>query len=248
MIISKIKFPSKDELQNIVDNSSSLAEILSFLGYRSRSGETMKNLKQRIIDDKIDTTIYKENKKNRKKRINIPLEEIFVENSSYSRSQLKKRMIKEGYLINECSICKLGDTWLDKPIVHILDHINGVNNDNRRHNLRLLCPNCNSQQETFAGKNVKIKTNEILHSDIKTKYCIECNSEISRYGKNLLCRKCTDKENRKAKRPKKKELIILLQTFNFVKVGIMFGVSDNAVRKWCKLYGLSTKSKDYSRK
>jgi 5-methylcytosine-specific restriction endonuclease McrA len=45
--------------------------------------------------------------------------------------------------------------WNGIPLVLVLDHINGKNNDNRQNNLRLLCPNCNSQQSTFAGKNKK---------------------------------------------------------------------------------------------
>jgi hypothetical protein len=47
----------------------------------------------------------------------------------------------------------LEPVWLGKPLVLILDHINGKHNDHRLVNLRLLCPNCNSQQPTFAGKN-----------------------------------------------------------------------------------------------
>ena len=43
--------------------------------------------------------------------------------------------------------------WLDEPITLQLDHINGINNDHRIENLRILCPNCHSQTSTYAGKN-----------------------------------------------------------------------------------------------
>ena len=43
--------------------------------------------------------------------------------------------------------------WNGKPVTLILDHTNGVNSDNRVHNLRLLCPNCNSQLRTHGGGN-----------------------------------------------------------------------------------------------
>jgi hypothetical protein len=35
----------------------------------------------------------------------------------------------------------------------ILDHINGVNNDNRIENIRIVCPNCNATLDTHCGKN-----------------------------------------------------------------------------------------------
>ena len=43
--------------------------------------------------------------------------------------------------------------WNGKELKPILDHINGVSGDNRPENLRLLCPNCNSQQQTHGGGN-----------------------------------------------------------------------------------------------
>jgi hypothetical protein len=83
-----------------------------------------------------------------------PLEEILVENSHYlSTGHLKKRLLKAGLLTNHCYECGSPPLWRRKPLVLILDHQNGNRSDNRVHNLRLLCPNCNSQQRTFAGRN-----------------------------------------------------------------------------------------------
>lgn len=82
-----------------------------------------------------------------------PLAEILVENSTYHRWHLKKRLIAEGILANVCSECACPPTWNGKELALQLDHINGVNTDNRLQNLRLLCPNCHSQTDTFAGRN-----------------------------------------------------------------------------------------------
>lgn len=73
--------------------------------------------------------------------------------SNYSRCHLKKRIITQKLIPYKCGVCPIKDIWNDKPLVLVLDHINGIPNDNRLENLRFLCPNCNSQTETFAGKN-----------------------------------------------------------------------------------------------
>jgi len=54
---------------------------------------------------------------------------------------------------NECAICHRPSTWEEKPLVLILDHIDGDSTNNSRSNLRLICPNCNSQTDTFSGRN-----------------------------------------------------------------------------------------------
>jgi len=64
---------------------------------------------------------------------------------------LKRHILKEQN--NCCEICKNQNEWNEKPIVFILDHIDGNASNNRRENLRLICPNCDSQLETFKSKN-----------------------------------------------------------------------------------------------
>lgn len=58
---------------------------------------------------------------------------------------------------NKCDICGLDNIWCDKKLVFVLDHIDGDSSNNNRNNLRMICPNCDSQTDTFKSKN-KIST------------------------------------------------------------------------------------------
>ena len=78
---------------------------------------------------------------------------ILVINSTYSRTNLKPRLISENILEYKCIECGNTGEWNGKPITLQLDHVNGVYNDNRVENLRFLCPNCHSQTDTFRSKN-----------------------------------------------------------------------------------------------
>ena len=68
-------------------------------------------------------------------------------------SATPKRVILRDKLLNyECVKCNNSGKWEGNVLALQLDHINGINNDNRLSNLRFLCPNCHSQTETFSGK------------------------------------------------------------------------------------------------
>ena len=83
----------------------------------------------------------------------FPDAQVFVENSTYERGHIKARIIKQNLIPYECGECGLIDKWNGKSIVLRLDHRNGTNNDHRIENLRFLCPNCDSQQLTYCGRN-----------------------------------------------------------------------------------------------
>lgn len=118
-----------------------------------------------------------------------------------------------------------------------LDHINGDHNDNRLENLRILCPNCHTQTETFANKRGK-----------KIKYCPDCGCEIS--SKSQYCKKCGPKHRNSnfkvslEEKPSKEELLEMIKTIPFIKIAEKYGITDSAVRKWCKKYEIPSTKKE----
>ncbi len=84
-------------------------------------------------------------------------DEVFVEHSTYARHNLKNRIRKRNMIEYVCAICGIGPEWQGKPMPLILDHINGVYNDNRLENLRFVCSNCDSQLDTYKSRNIKKK-------------------------------------------------------------------------------------------
>jgi Zn finger protein HypA/HybF involved in hydrogenase expression len=73
------------------------------------------------------------------------------------RGTLKRALIRERLKDYRCERCGISQ-WQGKPLSLALHHINGDGRDNRLENLQLLCPNCHSQTENFAGRNI-VRTN-----------------------------------------------------------------------------------------
>lgn len=86
------------------------------------------------------------------------LDELFCVESKAPRYYIKELIIKNNLLLYKCELCNIHSTWNNQPLSLHLDHINGINNDNRIENLRFLCPNCHSQTPSYCGKNNNGKT------------------------------------------------------------------------------------------
>lgn len=219
---------SIEEFTDIVKKSFSIMDIVRKLGYGA-SGGTHREISNYIKKNRISTIHFKR----LPRKIKYKDEELFCENSPYSRSTIKKRILKKELIKNCCSICFLKDFWQNKKIVLVLDHINGISNDNRLENLRFLCPNCNSQTITFAGKNVN-PANKIGHQvDLARNIMIE-----SIYKEQIP--KMKEKTGKLKTKSAKRFLIskvdlenLLLKNRSLLKTAKEVGCSDNAIKKKC---------------
>ena len=198
------------------------------------------------------------------------LKDLLVENSPHrTSSKLKNRLFKEGLKQERCECCGL----VDKTITLELHHINGNPTDNRLENLQILCPNCHSKTSNFRGKNTRIHKNasELILSDEEVEQrrqeklvkrrvpadqrkikplenikCLHCDKEFKPKEKKTkyCCVECYRAAN-SSNRPSILELInCFRQHKTFTKVAKVYGISDNGVRKWCRLYKIPDTSNE----
>ena len=149
-MVNKIDLISDGEFIKLINNSSCISDVLRYLGY-STNGNSWGNkiVKERM--QKLQLSFTKKQKSSKRNSEKLSLKDILTEDSGYSRSHLKERLLNEGVKEYKCEICGISE-WNGKPISLQLHHINGINNDNRLENLQFICPNCHSQTENFTTK------------------------------------------------------------------------------------------------
>lgn len=242
---SKIYDYSKEDLQDLLDTSNGYADVLRNMGLNPKGGNP-KTLKRVIVEYNLDTTKLDKNRhlfflKCSEKGNMVRHKDIFqylqkgVRISSYN---LLHKLYKEGLKEKRCERCKITE-WEGEPISFHLHHKDGDRLNNELENLQVLCPNCHSLTENFAGKATKK-----ADSEKKKYFCIDCGEEISSSGKR--CVKCAGKhkQNAEMKELTREKLKDLIRTTPFTIIGKQFGVSDNAIRKHCKKFNLPYKSKE----
>lgn len=273
-----MKEVTSSELQEIVKNAQSKADICRALGLLPKGGNyaTVNRLlvKHEIVWDK-DYTPWNKGKAYKTKQYRN-IQEILIENSPHKNThQLKLRLIKEGLKEAKCEICGHSESIE-------LHHINGNPTDNRLENLQILCPNCHAKTDNYRVKNANqgriiqdpktlyLTEEEIQQREIERK-AKKCGKTVEQYlidkekskkTKEKTCpvcgkvfkpsdstqKYCSQECYRMDNKGKRPTLIQLIQDFkelkSFVQVGVKYEVSDNSVRKWCRLYGIPDKSKE----
>lgn len=147
-------------LSPIVESSLSFAEVLRRLGLKQTGGSqtNIKRLVQKygISTDHFLGQVRNQGEFHRGGPKKATPEEILVLRDPLSHHEkaykLRRAMIEIGIPFR-CAMCGIEAVWNGKPLLLTIDHINGHRYDNRRENLRFLCPNCHSQTPTF-GKSL----------------------------------------------------------------------------------------------
>jgi hypothetical protein len=141
---------SEEELRLVVPGMTSMTEVLRYFGLRPAGGNH--RLLRHWLDEWGISTEHFTGTPPPARREPTSLEDVLVEHSTYSPHTLKQRLYDAGLKERVCELCGQNEHWNGAHMSLILDHINGVADDNRLENLRIVCPNCNATLETHCGK------------------------------------------------------------------------------------------------
>ena len=152
---------AKHEIENAVKISKSIASVLGLLGMR-KAGGNYRNIQLRILKLGIDTSHFTGKAHNTGKRSNrrLSAHDILIDRTRtgerHQEASILRRSLLEIGIQHKCTNCENTGMWQGKRLTLQIDHIDGNWLDDRKENLRFLCPNCHSQTSTFCVGNRKI--------------------------------------------------------------------------------------------
>jgi hypothetical protein len=228
---------TRDEAAAAVRRSKSLSQALRELGLRPAGGNH-RTFRRHLVEWGISTEHFDpaacQARAGRGRAVS--LESILVEHSTFARGHLKERLYAAGVKSPRCELCGQGPRWCGREMALVLDHINGIADDNRIENLRIVCPNCAATLDTHCGRNARPP---------ETQTCERCGERFhprrssQRYCSVPCARRAAAgvprPATRKVVRPPRQRLLEEVAQYGYRGTGRRYGVSDTAVRKWLGL-------------
>lgn len=223
---------TREDLERAVKGSRSLAEVLRKCGAPNLAGGTVNHIARRLRKYGISTSHFVgrgwrlgQPGLNRKSNAEVL---VYHSDGTRQRAVILVRALLERGRLYKCFVCGLRE-WRGKKLILEIEHKDGEFQNDCEENIEFICPNCHSQTPTFC----RIKGARLLKPK-KIKY----GRKVKHPSSDGYWRTRDKIGQRKVVRPTPVELQALLQTLPMTKIGDKFGVSDNAVRKWIKRYGM----------
>ncbi|WP_018542263.1 HNH endonuclease signature motif containing protein [Streptomyces sp. MspMP-M5] len=146
--------PAADELRQAVEGATSIAGALRLLGKNPYNSRLRALFHTWVTQDSLDISHFLGQAHLRGKPGPVPAkrpEDVLVQHDRRQRTPTRqlRRALREVGVPEKCARCGVGPEWLGKPMTLEIDHISGDWGDDRRENLRLLCPNCHAITSTW---------------------------------------------------------------------------------------------------
>jgi len=226
---------TKENLEPIIKKSKAFSEVLRLLSLK-QGGGSQTHIRKLVKKFEIDTSHFLGQRWN----LGVPSKfklnkEEFIEKilkcngAGWKSHEIKCKLYEFNLKEEKCEKCEQKNIWNGEKLGLELHHINGNHEDNRIENLKILCPNCHSQIPRIKRKLKEKKQKK----ERKINVC-SCGKPIQ--NKSKICVNCYAIKQRKVIRPNYETLVLNVKKLGYVETGKMFGVSDNAVRKWIKIY------------
>lgn len=228
-------FHKYKKISSVVQKSYSLVDIAKNIGLVSDDATKInaricRNIQKFIKENNLDVSHFRHSSKGGFGFTRTD-DEVFSKDSPACQTTVKKRYIEK--VKYECVICSIS-SWQGSKISLQLDHIDGDNKNNLMSNLRLLCPNCHSQTETFGIKNKAFK----LRENCKTKDRVIFDDQTAQ---KILVPFVSDKEKRQSEADKILETL-KASSIDFSKHGWatsaskIIGIRHQHVSRWMQMY------------
>jgi hypothetical protein len=164
-------------------------------------------------------------------RARKPLDEVMVNGSTYDRTSLKRRLLAQGLKEARCELCGQDEHWHGRRMSLILDHVNGVADDHRLENLRIVCPNCAATLDTHCARNMPRPACRRCGARLRSSARRYCSYACWNASEEAAAQRAS---RRVVERPDHDELMAALATASHAAVGRRYGVSATTIYRWVR--------------